>query len=318
MAIRRILHRFWQKLANAGASQDAERFHDALQVGDSVGPDHRIAGYLGAGGFGYTYTARRSDGECVALKECFPVEFCRRSGSEVGLRAQDEAEALDAIKTRFIEEAEILRALNHPNIVRGGKLIEANGTAYIEMEAIRGNVLGTYVSQWLRGLSLTELSKITTQMLDALGHIHDQGYIHKDISPDNIMLTSDGTAKLIDFGSATRLEVQNAEDPMLVVKAGYSPQEFYRADAKIDKASDLYQLGATLRHCITGKRPVESIERLMAKARGRKDPLPPMPRLATSGQRKVLEPIDKAMAVLLADRMPTAADWRDGSDRRAG
>ena len=208
--------------------------------------------------------------------------------------------------------------MDHPNIVRGGALLEANNTAYIEMEAVEGELLGTFVSQWFRGLSLNELSVITDQMLDALGHIHDRGYIHKDISPDNIILTQDGTAKLIDFGSAARIEMHNAEDPMLVVKAGYSPHEFYRADAKVDKASDLYQLAATLRHCITGKRPVESIERLMAKARGREDPLPPMPKLAHSEQRKVLEPIDKAMAVLLADRMPTAADWREGSGSPAG
>ena len=178
-------------------------------------------------------------------------------------------------------------------------------------------MLGAFVSRWFRGLSLSELSQIANQMLDALGHIHNRGYIHKDISPDNIILTADGSAKLIDFGSAARIAEQNTEDPMLVVKAGYSPHEFYRTDTKVDKASDLYQLGATLRHCITGQRPVESIERLMAKARGSKDPLPPLPRLAYSGQRKVLEPIDKAMAVLLADRMPTAADWRNGSVSQA-
>ena len=316
--MRRQLHRLWRQIFPGAPIRNEERFHDALKIGDPVGADHRISGYLGVGGFGYTYMAERSDGQCVALKECFPVEFCRRSGLEVGLRALDEAEALEAIKTRFAEEAEILGSLDHPNIVRGGRLLKANGTAYIEMETVRGDVLSTFVSGWFRGLSLRELSDIADQMLDALGHIHERGYIHKDISPDNIILTDSGIAKLIDFGSAARIENSSADDPMLVVKAGYSPQEFYRADAKVDKASDLYQLGATLRHCITGKRPVESIERLMAKARGRKDPLPPMPRLAHSDQRQVLEPIDKAMSVLLADRMPTASDWRDGPDRPVG
>lgn len=316
--MRKLLHKVWRMATRATAPSDVERFHDALNIGDSVGPDHTITGYLGAGGFGYTYIAERSNGERVALKECFPIEFCRRTNGKVGLRAQDEAEALDAIKLRFAEEATILRALDHPNIVTGGKLLHANGTAYIEMEAVQGEVLGAFVSKWLRGLSLDDLSRIADQMLDALGHIHDCGYIHKDISPDNIILAADGTAKLIDFGSATALDANGGDDPMLVVKAGYSPQEFYRSDAKIDKASDLYQLAATLRHCITGRRPIESIERLMAKARGREDPLPPMPRLTHSSERKVLEPIDTAMAVLMADRMPTAADWRDNLYRPSG
>lgn len=316
--MRKLLHRLWRRAMRATAPSDAQRFHDALNIGDGVGPDHTISGYLGAGGFGYTYIAERSDGKRVALKECFPVEFCKRTNGNVGLRARDEAEALEAIKQRFAQESKILLALDHPNIVTGGTLLHANGTSYIEMEAVHGEILGTFVSKWLPGLSLDDLSRVADQMLDALGHIHECGYIHKDISPDNIILTADGTAKLIDFGSATSLDAGGGEDPMLVVKAGYSPQEFYRSDAKIDKASDLYQLGATLRHCITGQRPVESIERLMAKARGRKDPLPPMPRLAHSSQRKVLEPIDTAMAVLMADRMPTAADWRNGPDRSSG
>lgn len=288
------------------------KFHDALKIGDQVGPDQRIIGYLGAGGFGYTYKAQRKNGAVTALKECFPAEFCRRTNGGVGLRAQDEAPAFEAIRTRFAEEAKILRALDHPNIVKGGALIEANGTAYIEMEIVEGDLLADFISPWFRGLSLTQLSGIAAQMLAALGHIHDRGFLHKDISPDNIILTRDGAAKLIDFGSATPIEAETINDPMLVVKAGYSPHEFYRADATVGKASDLYQLGATLRHCITGKRPVESIDRLMAKARGHKDPLPPMPRLRTSGERRVLEPIDTAMAVLLGDRMPTAADWHQG------
>ena len=103
--MRKTLHRLWRKLSNPSSGNDTERFHDALQIGDAVGPDHRVTGYLGAGGFGYTYTAQRADGVRVALKECFPVEFCRRTGTDVGLRAQDEAEALDAIRTRFSEEA---------------------------------------------------------------------------------------------------------------------------------------------------------------------------------------------------------------------
>ena len=310
--MRKQLNRFLRRLRTARRQQADGRFHDALNLGDSVGPDHRISGYLGAGGFGYTYKAQRKNGATTALKECFPVEFCRRTDGIVGVRAQDEADAFHAIRTRFAEEAEILRVLDHPNIVRGGAVIEANGTTYIEMEIVDGELLTDFVSPWFRGLSLKELSEVASQMLAALGHIHDQGYLHKDISPDNIILQSDGTAKLIDFGSATPIEAETAGDPMLVVKAGYSPHEFYRPDAEVGKASDLYQLGATLRHCITGKRPVESIARLMAKAHGQKDPLPPMPRLQTSGQRRVLEPIDQAMAVLLGERMPTAADWRHG------
>lgn len=307
--MRKQVNRFFRRLTRQGSGLSEASIHDALRLGASVGPDHRISGYLGAGGFGYTYAAQRDNGATTALKECFPLEFCRRTDGIVGVRAADDTAAFESIKSRFAEEAQILRALEHPNIVKGGTLIEANGTAYIEMEIVDGELLSDFVSPWFRGLSLRDLSDIAQQMLAALGHVHDEGYLHKDISPDNIILMPDGAAKLIDFGSAASIEAQNSSDPMLVVKAGYSPHEFYRADAEVGKASDLYQLGATLRHCITGKRPVESIARLMAKARGQADPLPPMPRLPSSAHQRVLEPIDTAMAVLLGDRMPTAADW---------
>ena len=123
--MRKFLHRLWRRAA-PGSNPDREIFQDALQPGDRVGHDHTITGHLGAGGFGYTYSATRSDGASVALKECFPAEYCRRSGTHVGLRAQDEADALHAIQSKFAGEAAILRSLDHPHIVKGGNLIEAN------------------------------------------------------------------------------------------------------------------------------------------------------------------------------------------------
>jgi serine/threonine protein kinase len=281
---------------------------DALPIGTRVGDEHEITGYLGSGGFGYTYLARRFDGHQVALKECFPFEFCRRNGLDVGLKAHDLVDDFEKIRDGFQQEAAILAEFEHDNIVAGGLLISAFNTVYIEMDQVHGKPLIDHLSTWFKRPSRKQTKQIGRDVLDALQTIHDKGYLHKDISPDNIIINQHGVPVLIDFGSAAPFGETCEDDPMLVVKIGYSPQEFYRAGAKVGQASDLYQLAATLRHCITGQRPVESVTRLHARAQGRPDPLTALGR-KRSKHSAFFGSIDDSMAVLIDDRIATAKQW---------
>jgi serine/threonine protein kinase len=296
----------WRR--NNAARDDAPI--DALPIGSLVGDEHEITGYLGSGGFGYTYLARRFDGHQVALKECFPFEFCRRNGLEVGLKAHDLTKDFEKIRNGFHEEAAILSEFQHPNIVAGGLLISAYNTVYIEMDQVHGTPLIDHLNQWFRRPSKKQTKQIGRDVLNALETIHAKGYLHKDISPDNIIINKQGAPVLIDFGSAAPISNTPSDDPMLVVKIGYSPQEFYRAGAKVGPASDLYQLAATLRHCATGRRPVESVSRLHARAQGKPDPLPALAH-KRSKHRAFFTSIDDAMAVLIDDRIATAQQWLD-------
>jgi serine/threonine protein kinase len=281
---------------------------DALPIGTQVGPDHHIIGYLGSGGFGYTYLARNNQGNAVALKECFPFEFCRRNGLDVGLKTHDQRDAFEMIQKRFVEEGTILAEFDHPNIVGGGALISAFETVYIEMDQVQGTLLSDKIDSWFGGVSSKQCEDMGGVILSALQHMHEKGYLHKDISPDNIILTREGAPILIDFGSAAPLDAKPVDDPMLVVKIGYSPQEFYRPGSTSGEASDLYQLAATLRHCLTGHRPVESVSRLHACAQGKPDPLSP---LSNQGRASslFLETIDQSMSVFIKDRIKTAEEW---------
>lgn len=297
------------KFRRKNSTQSVEaRPTDALPIGTQVGSEHRIVGYLGSGGFGYTYLAERFDGHQVALKECFPFEFCRRNGLDVGLKAHDLAKDFEKIRDGFQEEAEILAEFDHPNIVAGGMLISAFNTVYIEMGRVEGQLLSERIQSRFRRPSKKHSVEIAHSILDALNVIHAKGYLHKDISPDNIIIDQNGMPILIDFGSATHKDKPPQEDPMLVVKVGYSPHEFYRAGAKVGDASDLYQLAATLRHCVTGKRPIESVARLHARAQGKPDPLKPLAR-GENKRQTFAHSIDHAMSVLIDDRMANAQQW---------
>jgi serine/threonine protein kinase len=178
------------------------------------------------------------------------------------------------------------------------------------MDQVHGTPLINHLNSWFKRPSKKQTKQIGRDVLNALEAIHAKGYLHKDISPDNIIITKQGTPVLIDFGSAAVIDEAPDDDPMLVVKIGYSPPEFYRAGAKVGPASDLYQLAATLRHCVTARRPIESVSRLHARAQGKADPLSG---LARNGSKHgaFLTSIDDAMTVLIDERTATAKHWID-------
>ncbi|MDZ4069371.1 MAG: protein kinase, partial [Tabrizicola sp.] len=164
-----------------------------------------------------------------------------------------------------------------------------------------------------RPLTPKEIVSFLHTMLDALGHVHDRGLLHRDISPDNIILNkATGQPILIDFG-ASRKEVtrkSRALSGLRVVKDGYSPQEFYVSGSKQAPCSDLYALAASFYHLITGETPKTSQERLSAIAGREGDPLRPLAGRFKTYPRGFLDAIDKAMAIFPRDRLQSVDDWR--------
>ncbi len=272
-----------------------------------------IESFLNSGGFGIVYLARDSLDRRVVIKECFPSTFCRRIGTTVGARSRQQQDDFRMAVANFLQEAVTLSQLSHPNIVKVHHVFEDNETAYMAMDFVDGPDLLQTVEGSARPLTPKEIVALLHTMLDAIGHVHDKGLLHRDISPDNILLDkATGRPVLIDFG-ASRKEVtrkSRAVSGLRVVKDGYSPQEFYVHGSKQMPCSDLYALAASFYHLISGETPRTSQERLSAIAGRDGDPLRPLAGRFRAYPREFLQAIDTAMAIFPRDRLQSVAEWR--------
>src|SRR5262245_52965787 len=272
----------------------------ALKAGTELVGDYRIERVLGAGGFGITYLA----GEIaldrqVTIKEYFPADFAARADRiEAVPRSQDCASDYRWGLDRFIEEAQTLAKFNHPNIVRVYRYFRANNTGYMVLHFEEGQSL----KSWLKGLGRAprqkELDAVVAPLLDALELIHKADFLHRDIAPDNIIIRKDGEPVLIDFGSARREIASHSKTVSALVKPGYSPYEQYAETSRQQGPwTDIYALGATLYHAVTGKRPADSPSRMVA------DELIPAREAALAGYRAgFLAAIDHALALTVEAR----------------
>lgn len=272
-----------------------------------------IESFLNSGGFGIVYLARDSLDRRVVIKECFPSTFCRRVGSTVGARSRQQQDEFRSTVTSFIQEAMTLSKLDHPNIIKVHHVFEENDTAYMAMDYIDGPDLLQTVEGGARPLTPKEIMSFLSTMLDAIGHVHDQGLLHRDISPDNILLDkATGQPILIDFGASRKdtTRKSRAVSGLRVVKDGYSPQEFYVYGSKQTPCSDLYALAASFYHLISGETPKTSQERLSAIAGREGDPLRPLAGRFRAYPKEFLQAIDTAMAIFPRDRLQSVAEWR--------
>ena len=291
-----------------------EHFADELKPGvQLLQGQYTIESFLNAGGFGITYMARDSLGRRVVVKECFPSAFCRRTGLAVGPSARQREDEFRALVALFRQEALNLARLDHPNIVKVHQVFDANQTAYMAMDHIDGPDLLHTVEGVAPRLEPGQIIEMLSSLLDALAYVHSQGLLHRDISPDNILLDRQSNrAVLIDFGAA-RKEVtrkSRAVSGLRVVKDGYSPQEFYFSGSKQGPHSDLYALAATFAHLVTGEVPKTSQERLSAIANREGDPQRPLLGRVQGYPPSFLAAIDKAMSIFPKDRLQSAAEWQ--------
>ena len=312
-------------MGNAKLKEDIEgiedSFADELEPGSELmHGQYKIENFLNAGGFGITYSARDSLDRRVVIKECFPGAFCRRSTALVTARSRAHQSELASIVRLFVQEARSLAKLNHPNIVGVHQVFEENNTAYMALDFIEGrDLLAIIEEEGKEALPPENIERILRKVLDAVGFIHDQGILHRDISPDNILVNDEGEPVLIDFGAAREEATKQSRvlSALRVVKDGYSPQEFYIAGSEQGPYSDLYALGATFYHLITGELPPNSQARLSAVASGETDPYQHLAGRFPQYNNLMLKSIDQALAILPKDRISSAAAWVDLMDGKA-
>lgn len=223
---------------------------------------YTISDVLGVGGFGITYLAKNVFGEDVAIKELFPSGLTRRDTATGMLIVDDIAniEMVARLRQRFIRESENIARCQHRSIVRVYDTFQANGTAYMVMELVRGKNLKELIHD--RGvIDYATTIEILREVSSALSYLHSHNIVHLDVKPDNIILSDAGRIVLIDFGLSRTLEngetAKDDDSTVTAVSEGYAAPEQYRSriGEVVGTRSDVYSLAATAVSMLTGKKP---------------------------------------------------------------
>lgn len=308
----------WQVVKMTVATQPVEgavpeERSEALPDGTTLlGDQFTIDRALSNGGFGITYLAKDNYlDRSVVIKECYPEVFCMRQGKNVLVRSDTHKEKYRTIVKMFMREARSIAKMRHPNIVGVHRIFEDNKTAYMVLDLIHGRDLLSIANDKSDPLPPDQVKEILIKVLDAVDLVHQNDLLHRDISPDNILLDKWGSPFLIDFGAAREEASRETRvvSSVLVVKDGYSPQEFYFAGGKQGPSSDLYALGATFYHLISGVAPPNSQTRMAEFAGNNPDPCEPLAGRFPEYSDAFLQAIDKAMQILPKARIQSASEW---------
>ena len=243
-----------------------ENLH-CLRKGTRLIGRYIIEGVLGQGGFGITYLGIDELHEKkVAIKEFFPQGIVTRNieyQDTVTVTFVGEKENYEKGKERFLKEARTMAKFSKDEgIVKALDFFGINNTAYIVMEYLEGITLKQYLRENQR-IAPEDLIELLVPLIESLDEIHSQGMIHRDISPDNIMVLPDGRIKLMDFGAARDYTEFGEKSLSIVLKPGYAPPEQYQTHGIQGPWTDIYALCATMYKCITGENPPDAIERVM-------------------------------------------------------
>ena len=243
-----------------------ENLH-CLRKGTRLIGRYTIEGVLGQGGFGITYLGIDELHEKkVAIKEFFPQGIVTRNieyQDTVTVTFVGEKDNYEKGKERFLKEARTMAKFSKDEgIVKALDFFEINNTAYIVMEYLEGITLKQYLRENQR-IAPEDLIELLVPLIESLDEIHSQGMIHRDISPDNIMVLPDGRIKLMDFGAARDYTEFGEKSLSIVLKPGYAPPEQYQTHGIQGPWTDIYALCAPMYKCITGENPPDAIERVM-------------------------------------------------------
>jgi len=244
-----------------------------LPVGYMLRGQYTIGRVLGQGGFGITYLGWDTYLDLpVAIKEFYPNSMVNRECStttKVHCYTEQVMPQYVMSKERFLREAKALAKFEEePAIVRIRNFFQENDTAYIVMEYVRGTSLAAYVNMRGGKLSAEETLRILKPVIEALTVVHEANLVHRDISPDNIMLHPRGGAKLLDFGAVRSVENAEAGRNMpysteAILKHGFAPMEQYQSRGGLGPWTDEYALCATIYYCLTGRIPEEAPRRML-------------------------------------------------------
>lgn len=278
-----------------------------LRPGAILNGKYVIGKALGQGGFGITYIAWNLALDTkVAIKEYFPAgQVMRDSGSNRDLYWYSTPQATWARSEgleKFLKEARKMSKVSHiSQVARVQDLFQENGTAYIVMDFVAGKTLKAQLEA-SGTLNWNQAQKIFLPAIQAMEQVHQFGLVHRDISPDNLMLQPDGQVKILDLGAAKDLTTNSGASSMQVAKTGFSPLEQYQVGGS-GTWTDVYAMAATIYYSLTGVVPPAATDRLQS------DPI----RWDLPGFQALPQPVRtalvRALAVQAKDRTQTMGDF---------
>ena len=283
------------RVATPSPSQESQPLKPADSlVGREIGR-YRILEKLGEGGMAAVYKAEHTGLRRISALKILP---------------QGKAERSQRAVQRFMREARSAAALEHPNIVRVFNVGEADGWHFIEMQYVEGESLqGRLMRQGKLGIQ--EATALTIDVAKALAAAHEKGIVHRDVKPANVLLTTDGTVKVADFGLAKLVE---GEETLVTVegKGGLGTPSFMSPEQcdglPLDGRADIYSLGVTYYYLLTGDVPFKTDDTGSVSYKHRTAPVPDPRALVPSLPEAAVQVIEKALAKGAEDRYQTCEE----------
>lgn len=265
--------------------------------------EFEIKEVIGGGGFGIVYRAWDHQLErTIAIKEFMPASLAvRGEDMKLVLRSERFSKTFSAGLNSFIQEARLLARFNHPNLLRVLRFWVQNDTAYMGTLFCSGTTLSRLQASHPELINEAWIRHLLPMLFGAIKTLHDEGYLHRDISLDNIQIQDNGQPILLDFGSARRTIGNLSDETETMLRPGFAPIEQYTDDNENDSDqgpwTDIYALGAVLRTLIIGTTPPASVVRSI------QDTCEPLAKLRPAGYSlPLLQAVDCALALHMTDR----------------
>ncbi|MCS5450042.1 serine/threonine protein kinase [Enterobacter huaxiensis] len=280
---------------------------NALPVGYRFN-EFEIKEVIGGGGFGIVYRAWDHQLErTIAIKEFMPSSLAVRGDDmTLVLRSERFGKAFSAGLNSFIQEARLLARFNHPNLLHVLRFWVQNDTAYMGTLFYSGTTLSRLREEKPELINEAWIRRMLPMLFGAVKTIHDEGYLHRDISLDNIQIQDNGLPVLLDFGSARRTIGNLSDETETMLRPGFAPIEQYTDDNESEQGpwTDIYALGAVLRTLIVGSPPPVSVVRSI------QDTCKPLVEIMPQGYSiPLLQAIDRALALHMEDRPQTIEEF---------
>lgn len=261
-------------------------------IDEKVG-DYKVISSLGKGGFGSVYKAQSESGQIVAIKVLNP-------------------QALDneRVVKKFFHEAMILAKLHHPNITQLLEFFPDGQNYAIVMEFVQGTELKKIMQQHKGPLPFETAYKIANQSLDAFQYAYENGILHRDIKPGNIILAEDGNCKLMDFGIAKMSSAASHDTAASMLSVHYVPPERFDRTREVDVRSDIYSLGLVLYELFAGRRPFSATETSQIMFAHLNEIPDPPEMFSPALPKQISEAIQKALEKDPDDRFQNFSDFK--------
>jgi len=293
---------------------------NTLPIGSML-QEFKILSILGGGGFGIAYKVLDTHlDRLMVIKEYMPSQFASRShdNSTIVCNPKDK----DIFKwgmERFLEEAKLLSKFDHISIVKTHRVFKDNGTAYFVMDFYEGQTLEDYINQHPnKQYTQDEILSVLMPIIEGLKAVHEQGFLHRDIAPDNIFLRINKPPILIDFGASRNALGTKSQNISAIVKHGYSPPEQYTSNSNQDATTDLYAISAVMYEMITGKKPPESNHRQIEVFNGNSDPIEDIEEVYKSRfEPSFLTTIKRGLNIRQKERIQNIREYQEGLVRES-